>query len=109
MDMPTKVFFGALAAAGLAVLTTLGAAKADEYDALRNDARIENGVLIVAIGDVIRDNCPTIEDRRSRSIPVPWSGSCRARNLWVTAGPKLRPMSTIRPNAPGLRGWHNAG
>lgn len=69
MDTPTKLILGALAATGVALLTTIGAARADQYDALRNDAQVENGVLIVAVGDIIRDNCPTFEDRRGRSIP----------------------------------------
>ena len=69
MDMPTRLVIGAVAVTTVALLTTLQAARADEYDALRNDPQIENGVLIVAIGDIIRDNCPDIEDRRGRSIP----------------------------------------
>ena len=69
MDTPTRLVLGALAITGLALAATIGAARADQYEALRSDAQVENGVLIVAIGDIIRDNCPNIEDRRGRSIP----------------------------------------
>ncbi|MEM9319795.1 MAG: DUF5333 domain-containing protein [Pseudomonadota bacterium] len=69
MDPWTRLVLTATAATMMALLTTVGASRADEYDALRNDPEVENGVLIVAIGDLIRDNCPSIEDRRARSIP----------------------------------------
>ena len=68
MNTPTRFVLGAIALTGIAILTTIGAARADQYDALRSDPEIQNGVLIVAIGDIIRDNCPSIEDRRMRSV-----------------------------------------
>lgn len=69
MKLEKRMFWGAVAVTGAALLATIGAARADQYAALRADPEIENGVLIVAIGDIIRDNCPNIEDRRGRSIP----------------------------------------
>ena len=69
MKMPTRVLLGAMALTGVALLTTLTAARADQYEALRADPRVQNGVLIIAIGDIIRDNCSNIADRRGRSIP----------------------------------------
>ncbi len=36
---------------------------ADEFDALRNDSRIHNGLLVIMIGSHIQDTCPTIEAR----------------------------------------------
>ncbi|WP_071673658.1 DUF5333 domain-containing protein [Nioella nitratireducens] len=35
----------------------------DEYDALRADSRIHNGLLVIMIGSHIQDTCPTIEAR----------------------------------------------
>lgn len=54
---------------------------ADGYDALRADPEIENGVLIVAIGDIIQDACPNFEDRRFRSVPFLMGLRNRANEL----------------------------
>ena len=59
---------GRIAAILLAGIVAPGPAQADKYDALRADEKIENGVLIVAIGDIVRDYCPNFEARRMRSI-----------------------------------------
>lgn len=69
MKTSTPLIKGAGALVLFALVASATTSRADQYDVLRNDAEIENGVLIVAIGDVIRDNCPNIEDRRARSIP----------------------------------------
>ncbi|MEM1273204.1 MAG: DUF5333 domain-containing protein [Pseudomonadota bacterium] len=68
MNMPTGLILGVATAVGVALLSTVVAARADEFDALREDPQIENGVLIVAIAEQFRDNCPNLEDRRGRSM-----------------------------------------
>ncbi|MBF9036722.1 hypothetical protein HKCCE2091_21005 [Rhodobacterales bacterium HKCCE2091] len=68
MKTTVTVALSALAATAFAFWTTIGAAQNDRFAPLRTDPEIENGVLIVAIGDIIRDHCPNIEDRRGRSI-----------------------------------------
>lgn len=76
--------FHHLLALGLGVALSVGPSgrtHADDYAALRSDAQIENGVLIVAIGDLIQDACPGFEDRRVRSVPFLLELAGRARDL----------------------------
>ncbi|MFW5655889.1 MAG: DUF5333 domain-containing protein [Roseicyclus sp.] len=40
-----------------------GSVRADRFEALRNDAEVENGLLTIAIGRHIELTCPTIERR----------------------------------------------
>ncbi|MEM6390475.1 MAG: DUF5333 domain-containing protein [Pseudomonadota bacterium] len=73
----------------VAAATLIGAAapaqaQAADYTALRDDPEIENGVLIVAIGDMIQEACPSFEDRRARAIPFLLGLAGRARDLGYT-------------------------
>ena len=45
------------------LLTTIGAARADNYDTLRNDDRLHNGLLVITIGRHIETTCPSIDRR----------------------------------------------
>lgn len=47
----------------VALATSAGSARADDWDTLRNDERVHNGLLMVAIGRHIELTCPTIERR----------------------------------------------
>jgi hypothetical protein len=47
----------------LALATSAGSARADQWDTLRNDERVHNGLLMIAIGRHIELTCPTIERR----------------------------------------------
>lgn len=76
-----KILIASVALTGMALLASVTASVADRYDALRADPEIENGVLIVAIGDLIRDNCPSFEDRRVASLPFLIGLARRAESL----------------------------
>lgn len=57
-------------------------AAADDFDALRADPEIENGVTIVAIADVIRDACEDeFELRRVNAASFFWGLVNRGRDL----------------------------
>jgi hypothetical protein len=43
---------------------SVGAARADRFDPLRDDARLHNGLLVITIGRHIERRCPTIERRK---------------------------------------------
>ncbi|MDG3040767.1 DUF5333 domain-containing protein [Roseicyclus marinus] len=45
------------------LLTAAGSARADRFDALRNDERLHNGLLAITIGRHIERTCPSIERR----------------------------------------------
>ncbi|NKX44346.1 DUF5333 domain-containing protein [Roseicyclus persicicus] len=45
------------------LLTTLGAARADQFETLRTDERLHNGLLAITIGRHIERTCPSIERR----------------------------------------------
>lgn len=47
----------------VALATSAGSARADDWDTLRNDERVHNGLLMIAIGRHIELTCPTIERR----------------------------------------------
>jgi hypothetical protein len=47
----------------LTLATSAGSARADKWDTLRNDERVHNGLLMIAIGRHIELTCPTIERR----------------------------------------------
>ncbi|MEM9754693.1 MAG: DUF5333 domain-containing protein [Pseudomonadota bacterium] len=81
MTGPAKAALAALGLIAFALIVTSGAARADNFDALRTDAEIENGVLIVAIGDIMRDNCPGFELRRVPAAAFFWGLVDRARAL----------------------------
>jgi hypothetical protein len=53
----------------LALATSAGSARADEWDTLRNDERVHNGLLMIAIGRHIELTCPTIERRTIAAGP----------------------------------------
>lgn len=81
MDTSTRMLIAALAVIGTALLISTATARADPFETLRNDPEVQNGVLIVAIGDLIQDNCPNFEDRRARSIPFLMRLVNRAQSL----------------------------
>ena len=56
-------------------------ARADGYDLLRADQTIERGLLIVAIGDTVRDYCSDFEPRRIRGLAFLNGLVNRAMNL----------------------------
>lgn len=45
------------------LLTAVGSARADQYESLRTDDRLHNGLLAVTIGRHIERTCPDIERR----------------------------------------------
>lgn len=45
------------------LLTAVGSARADQYDALRSDDRLHNGLLAITIGRHIERTCPSIDRR----------------------------------------------
>lgn len=65
MTMKTyaKVMALSLLITATGLLTTVGAARADGFDALRTDDRLHNGLLAITIGRHIETTCPTIERR----------------------------------------------
>lgn len=77
-----------LGALGLALGLTFAplSASADRYDALRADGQISNGVLIAAIGDIIRDNCPDIAERKARALFQLQGLVSRAQSLGYSLG-----------------------
>jgi hypothetical protein len=46
-----------------ALAASAGSVRADRFETLRSDPRIENGLLMIAIGRHIELTCPTIERR----------------------------------------------
>ncbi|MEL6585080.1 MAG: DUF5333 domain-containing protein [Pseudomonadota bacterium] len=70
-----------VAAIVMTVVTLAMPAQADRFDALRADTEIENGVLVAAIGDIIRDTCPEIGQRRGRTLLALNGLLSRARSL----------------------------
>ena len=52
-----------LVVAATGLLTAVGTARADGFDALREDERLHNGLLAITIGRHIERTCPTIERR----------------------------------------------
>ena len=63
MKTYAKVLAVSLLVTATGLLTTLGAARADGFDALRTDERLHNGLLVITIGRHIETTCPTIERR----------------------------------------------
>lgn len=58
-----KVMAVSLLVMATGLLTAAGSAQADQYETLRNDTRLHNGLLAVTIGRHIERTCPTIERR----------------------------------------------
>ena len=56
-------------------------ARADRYDALRADPEMHNGLVIVAIANRFRDNCPDISARPIRGLAFLEGLVARARRL----------------------------
>ena len=65
----------------IALLISAGDVHADRYDVLRADQAIESGLLIIAIGDIVRDYCPSFEARRVRGVAFLNGLVNRARQL----------------------------
>lgn len=58
-----KVMAVSLLVLATGLLTAVGSARADQYEALRNDDRLHNGLLAITIGRHIERTCPSIERR----------------------------------------------
>jgi hypothetical protein len=63
MNTYAKVLAISLLVTATGLLTTVGAVRADQFDPLRNDDRLHNGLLAITIGRHIERTCPTIERR----------------------------------------------
>lgn len=70
-----------LRALTLAALLSAGAATAQARVPLSQDQFVDDGLMIVAIGDYLRDNCDAIEPRFWRSINFARTLQARARDL----------------------------
>ncbi len=58
-----KVMAISLLVMATGLLTALGSARADPFDALRNDDRLHNGLLVITIGRHVERTCPSIDRR----------------------------------------------
>ena len=63
MKSYAKVMAVSLLVLATGLLTAVGSARADQYEALRNDERLHNGLLAITIGWHIERTCPSIERR----------------------------------------------
>jgi hypothetical protein len=63
MNTYAKVTAICAMATATGLMTAIGGARADQYDALRDDDRLHNGLLAITIGRHIESTCPTIERR----------------------------------------------
>jgi len=64
MKLYAKVMAVSVLVMATGLLTAAGGARADQYETLRADPRLHNGLLAVTIGRHIERTCPSI-DRRS--------------------------------------------
>ena len=58
-----KVMAISLLVIATGLLTAAGSARADQFDRLRTDERLHNGLLVVTIGRHIERTCPSIDRR----------------------------------------------
>jgi len=63
-----KVLAASLLVAATGVLTSVGAAKADQWQALRDDTRIHSGLTAIAVGRRVHFECPDISARMLRAL-----------------------------------------
>lgn len=63
MKAYSKILAIAVMTVATALLATVGMARADRLDILRNDTRLHNGLLAITIGRHIERTCPAIERR----------------------------------------------
>ena len=63
MGSYAKLLTISLLMAAMGLLTVVGSARADRFDALRNDARLHQGLLAITIGRHIERTCPDLARR----------------------------------------------
>lgn len=63
MGSYAKVLAVSLLVAATGLLTVVGTARADRFDALRNDARLHEGLLAITVGRHIERTCPDLSRR----------------------------------------------
>ena len=80
MGSYAKILTISLLMAATGLLTVVGSARADRFDALRNDARLHHGLLAITLGRHIERTCP---DLARRDLAAPKS-SCVTQ-----AGPRV--------------------
>ena len=68
MKLYAKVLAISLAVTATGLMTSLGAARADQWQVLRDDPRIHNGLTIIAVGRHIHNVCPDINARLMRAL-----------------------------------------
>lgn len=72
-----KVFYILTVAAALAVTAPMASART----ALQDDATIENGLVLVAVGKMMRDQCPDISPRYIKAFAFAKGLETRAKKL----------------------------
>lgn len=65
----------------LVAAMALGASGASARTALQDDATIENGLVLVAVGKMMRDQCPDISPRYIKAFAFAKSLESRAKSL----------------------------
>jgi len=63
MQLYAKVMAVAALVMATGLLTAAGSARADQFETLRSDPRLHNGLLAVTIGRHIERTCPSIDRR----------------------------------------------
>lgn len=81
MTPSARPLAAALLAAAIGLAASGVQAQDPRWEALRQDQRIDNGLMIVAIGDYLVDGCPDIGVRRSVSTPFMWGLARHALSL----------------------------
>lgn len=68
MTPSAKLIAAALIATATALLTTLGPARADQWQPLRDDPVIHEGLTAIAVGRMIHNICPDVNARMLRAL-----------------------------------------
>lgn len=63
-----KVLAVCVLVSGLGLLTSVGSAHADRWEPLRADTTIHNGLIAIAVGRHIHNQCPSISARVLRAL-----------------------------------------
>jgi len=68
MKLYAKVLTLSLLATATGLLITAGAARADQWQPLRDDPRLHSGLTVIAVGRHIHFTCPDINARALRAL-----------------------------------------
>jgi len=82
----TRILLLCVMVSGFGLATTAAKAQSDEFEPLRSDETIHQGLIVISVGRLIRNHCPSLDARRFQSFAFAQSLVNRGHALGFSRG-----------------------